>query len=122
MTDGVFGVDREGKPKPDFQPGIELVGKYVFIADEVFQSEPQRGTRDAAANRAYGNLQVIDVSSRQPQPSRMVSIRTGIRASSGSDLSACSTVQPSIPGISTSSVIALGRCARACGPACSYRP
>jgi hypothetical protein len=35
---------------------------YVFIADEVFPSEPQRGTRDAAANRAYGNLQVIDVS------------------------------------------------------------
>jgi hypothetical protein len=35
---------------------------YVFIADEVFPSDPQRGTRDASANRAYGNLQVIDVS------------------------------------------------------------
>src|SRR5690606_22594146 len=35
---------------------------YVFIADEVFPSQPQRGTRDAAASRAYGNLQVIDVS------------------------------------------------------------
>jgi hypothetical protein len=35
---------------------------YVFIADEVFPAEPQRGTRDASANRAYGNLQVIDVS------------------------------------------------------------
>jgi hypothetical protein len=37
-------------------------GDYVFIADEVFPSEAQRGTRDASANRAYGNLQVIDVS------------------------------------------------------------
>ena len=35
---------------------------YVFIADEVFPSGPQEGTRDASANRAYGNLQVIDVS------------------------------------------------------------
>jgi hypothetical protein len=35
---------------------------YVFIADEVFPSEPQRGTRDGSATRAYGNLQVIDVS------------------------------------------------------------
>jgi len=35
---------------------------YVFIADEVFPSEGHEGTRDASANRAYGNLQVIDVS------------------------------------------------------------
>jgi hypothetical protein len=35
---------------------------YVFIADEVFPGQPQRGTRDASAGRAYGNLQVIDVS------------------------------------------------------------
>ncbi|WP_296165669.1 electron transfer flavoprotein-ubiquinone oxidoreductase [uncultured Brevundimonas sp.] len=30
---GVFGIDREGKPTDDFQPGIELHGKYVFIAE-----------------------------------------------------------------------------------------
>jgi len=36
--------------------------EYVFIADEVFPAEPPRGARDAAANRAYGTLQVIDVS------------------------------------------------------------
>jgi hypothetical protein len=35
---------------------------YVFIADEVFPSEPVKGARDAAAGRAYGRLQVIDVS------------------------------------------------------------
>lgn len=35
---------------------------YVFIADEVFPSAPQQGTRDASASRAYGTLQVIDVS------------------------------------------------------------
>ncbi|MFC0632975.1 electron transfer flavoprotein-ubiquinone oxidoreductase [Brevundimonas balnearis] len=32
---GVFGIDREGKPTDDFQPGIELNGKYVFIAEGV---------------------------------------------------------------------------------------
>jgi hypothetical protein len=37
-------------------------GDYVFIADEVFPSQPHAGTEDASANRAYGNLQVIDVS------------------------------------------------------------
>jgi len=35
---------------------------YVFIADEVFPSSPPQGTTDAAASRAYGRLQVIDVS------------------------------------------------------------
>ncbi len=32
---GVFGVDREGRRKPDFQPGIELHGKYVLIGEGV---------------------------------------------------------------------------------------
>jgi electron-transferring-flavoprotein dehydrogenase len=32
---GVFGIDREGRPTDDFQPGIELHGKYVFIAEGV---------------------------------------------------------------------------------------
>jgi electron-transferring-flavoprotein dehydrogenase len=32
---GIFGVDREGRPTDDFQPGIELHGKYVFIAEGV---------------------------------------------------------------------------------------
>jgi len=32
---GIFGLDREGKPKPDYQPGMELNGKYVFIAEGV---------------------------------------------------------------------------------------
>ena len=35
---------------------------YVFIADEVFPASPVSGARDAAASRAYGRLQVIDVS------------------------------------------------------------
>jgi electron-transferring-flavoprotein dehydrogenase len=30
---GVFGVARDGHHKPDYQPGIELHGKYVFIAE-----------------------------------------------------------------------------------------
>jgi hypothetical protein len=35
---------------------------YVFIADEVFPAAPVEGAKDAAAFRAYGRLQVIDVS------------------------------------------------------------
>ena len=35
---------------------------YVFIADEVFPASYPKGTKDAAASRAYGRLQVIDVS------------------------------------------------------------
>jgi electron-transferring-flavoprotein dehydrogenase len=30
---GVFGIGKDGQPKPDYQPGIELNGKYVFIAE-----------------------------------------------------------------------------------------
>jgi len=37
-------------------------GKYVFIADEVFPAEGVKGAKDAAAGRAYGRLQVLDVS------------------------------------------------------------
>jgi electron-transferring-flavoprotein dehydrogenase len=32
---GVFGVGRNGEKKPDYQPGLELNGKYVLIAEGV---------------------------------------------------------------------------------------
>jgi len=32
---GVFGVGKDGRPGPDYQPGMELHGKYVFIAEGV---------------------------------------------------------------------------------------
>ena len=32
---GVFGVDKTGQKGPDYQPGVELHGKYVFIAEGV---------------------------------------------------------------------------------------
>jgi electron-transferring-flavoprotein dehydrogenase len=32
---GVFGVGRDGQKKPDYQPGLELHAKYVFIAEGV---------------------------------------------------------------------------------------
>ncbi len=35
---------------------------YVFIADEVFPAAPVKGAKDASVGRAYGRLQVIDVS------------------------------------------------------------
>jgi hypothetical protein len=42
---------------------------YVFIADEVFPASYPKGTKDAAAGRAYGRLQVIDVSDiAHPKP------------------------------------------------------
>lgn len=42
---------------------------YVFIADEVFPASSPQGTKDASAMRAYGRLQVIDVSDiEHPKP------------------------------------------------------
>jgi hypothetical protein len=35
---------------------------YVFIADEVYRANDVKGAKDAAADRMYGNLQVVDVS------------------------------------------------------------
>jgi hypothetical protein len=35
---------------------------YVFIADEVFPASGVKGAKDAAAGRAYGRLQVLDIS------------------------------------------------------------
>lgn len=42
---------------------------YVFIADEVYRADDVKGAKDEAANRMYGNLQVLDVSDIQnPKP------------------------------------------------------
>ncbi len=32
---GVFGIGKDGEKKPDYQPGMELHGKYVFVAEGV---------------------------------------------------------------------------------------
>ncbi len=32
---GVMGLEKNGTPGPDYQPGMELLGKYVFIAEGV---------------------------------------------------------------------------------------
>ncbi len=32
---GVFGIGKDGEPKPDYQPGLELHAKYTFIAEGV---------------------------------------------------------------------------------------
>jgi electron-transferring-flavoprotein dehydrogenase len=32
---GVMGLSKTGEPKPDYQPGMELVGKYVLVAEGV---------------------------------------------------------------------------------------
>ena len=58
--------DVEATAGPGFIRGTHTAwrhGKYVFIADEVFPAAPPQGkVQDAAASRAYGRLQVIDVS------------------------------------------------------------
>jgi hypothetical protein len=42
---------------------------YVFIADEVFPASGVKGAKDAAAGRAYGRLQVLDVTNiEKPRP------------------------------------------------------
>ena len=51
---------------------------YVFIADEVFPASGVKGAKDAAAGRAYGRLQVIDVSDiEKPRVGRV--LRAGVR-------------------------------------------
>ena len=50
---------------PGFTRGTHTAWRfknYVFIADEVFPASYPKGTKDAAAGRAYGRLQVLDVS------------------------------------------------------------
>ena len=32
---GVMGIGKDGEHKPDYQPGMELLGKYVLIAEGV---------------------------------------------------------------------------------------
>jgi hypothetical protein len=57
--------DVEATAGPGFIRGTHTAwrhGKYVFIADEVFPAGPVKGAKDASAFRAYGRLQVIDVS------------------------------------------------------------
>ncbi len=57
--------DVEAVGGPGFIRGTHTAWRYknyVFIADEVFAAQPQQGTKDAAADRAWGRLQVIDVS------------------------------------------------------------
>jgi len=55
----------EASAGPGFIRGTHTAWRhddYVFIADEVFPAAPVEGAKDAAAGRAYGRLQVIDVS------------------------------------------------------------
>lgn len=57
--------DVEATAGPGFIRGTHTAwrhGRYVFIADEVFPAAPVKGAKDASAFRAYGRLQVIDVS------------------------------------------------------------
>jgi hypothetical protein len=60
--------DVEASGGPGFIRGTHTAWRhkqYVFIADEVFPAEPVRGAKGAAAGRAYGRLQVIDISNME---------------------------------------------------------
>jgi|CXWL01.1.fsa_nt_gi hypothetical protein len=63
--------DVEASGGPGFIRGTHTAWRhknYVFIADEVFPASQVEGAKDAAAGRAYGRLQVIDVSNlEQPK-------------------------------------------------------
>jgi hypothetical protein len=57
--------DVEAAGGPGFIRGTHTAWRhknYVFIADEVFPGSPVEGARDASAGRAYGRMQVVDVS------------------------------------------------------------
>lgn len=57
--------DVEASGGPGFIRGTHTAWRhknYVFIADEVFPASGVKGAKDAAAGRAYGRLQVLDVS------------------------------------------------------------
>jgi hypothetical protein len=57
--------DVEASGGPGFIRGTHTAWRsknYVFVADEVFPASGVRGAKDASAGRAYGRLQVIDVS------------------------------------------------------------
>jgi hypothetical protein len=57
--------DVELRHGPGFIRGTHTAwrhGHYVFIADEVFPAGSVEGAKDAAAGRAFGRLQVLDVS------------------------------------------------------------
>ncbi len=57
--------DVEATGGPGFIRGTHTAWRhknYVFIADEVFPASGVKGAKDASAGRAYGRLQVIDVS------------------------------------------------------------
>ncbi len=60
--------DVEATGGPGFIRGTHTAWRhknYVFIADEVFPSKGVTGAKDAAAGRAYGRLQVVDISDVQ---------------------------------------------------------
>ncbi|WP_254062697.1 electron transfer flavoprotein-ubiquinone oxidoreductase [Caulobacter sp. S45] len=52
---GVFGVAKDGHHKPDFQPGVELHGRYVFLAEGV------RGSLSKLVEAKYGLREGVDV-------------------------------------------------------------
>ena len=52
---GVFGIAKDGEHKPDFQPGIELRGRYVFLAEGV------RGSLSKMVQAKYGLCKDVDV-------------------------------------------------------------
>src|SRR5690606_939051 len=45
---GVFGIEKDGTKGADYQPGVELLGKYVFIAEGV------RGSLAKQINARHG--------------------------------------------------------------------
>jgi electron-transferring-flavoprotein dehydrogenase len=59
VATGAMGVDRNGQPKDNFEPGMELRGRYTLFAEGAHgsltkQLVPMFGLRDAAEPQKYG--------------------------------------------------------------------
>ena len=79
VATGDMGVDREGKPKPDYQPGMELHAKYTFFAEGVrgHLSKMLKGRFDLESDcqpqtYAIGIKELWDIDPDKHQPGRVI--------------------------------------------------
>ncbi|MEZ5956526.1 MAG: electron transfer flavoprotein-ubiquinone oxidoreductase [Hyphomonadaceae bacterium] len=72
---GVFGIAKDGQKKPDYQPGMELHGKYVFVAEgvrgslaKVVQSKYNLAAKSQPQKFGIGIKELWEVPKEQHKP------------------------------------------------------